>query len=289
MTQGSFSSRWPYVEYQLKTKKVSPKSDAGAPTKQGTSDKDDKYESESGTCEMISFVKDKTLFQIARFIPGDRDAPSDQEKPPQSEEKNPDGGQNDLPQQAEQPNLDKGLPNSNTAVLPEPDKKQLRYRIGNKLHFGCLCQHKSNEKPADDSFVISALRDDTALSCRSHRYGCLNTQLFINGKPETIGSNAMATELSQSSDSEVGNVTATKQVSLTEGKELVIMATFSLRADGDGVAMDAIKSLSPGEICTYLGASGESENASNRLWAPDDQDEDEDYENVEDIEQTESR
>jgi hypothetical protein len=127
--QGLINFRWPYIQYDLRKKPGF-------------------HDGNSGTYEEISFVKDGTVFQVARIKWG------------------------------------RGSSLSDFNSTDAPEKETIKLTSGGKVQFGCPCANGG--PPVVDSFRLKF--EGNRLSCCSKMYQKrLDIQLFVNNLPQELG------------------------------------------------------------------------------------------------------
>jgi hypothetical protein len=127
--QGLINFRWPYIQYDLRKKPGF-------------------HDGNSGTYEEISFVKDGTVFQIARIKWG------------------------------------RGSSVSDFHSTDAPEKETIKLQSGGEIQFGCPCTNGG--PPIVDSFRLTF--GDNRLSCCSKMYQKrLDIQMFVNNSPQELG------------------------------------------------------------------------------------------------------
>lgn len=131
--QGLINFRWPYIQYDLRKKPGF-------------------HDGSSGTYEEISFVKDGTVFQIARIKWG------------------------------------RGSSMSGSKSTNAPEKETIQLQSVGEIQFGCPCANGS--PPIVDSFRLKY--EDNTLSCCSKMYQKrLDIQMFVNNLPQELGPTRM--------------------------------------------------------------------------------------------------
>jgi hypothetical protein len=132
--QGLANFRWPYMQYELKRKGWT--------------------EMRGGTYEVVSFVKDGTMFQIIRLTPG---------------------------------RLTKKGPGR--YARPVHDTQQIKFRVGGQVQFGCPCSNGADQSSTKD-FNMKSLNGGLQLIYDSKEYKHrLEIQVFINGEQQVILAN----------------------------------------------------------------------------------------------------
>lgn len=209
LAQGWVNFRWPYTQYNLKRK-------------------GGQWDGQTGTYEEISFVKDRTVFQISRIVWGHGSSLSDFSDSTDSQEKH-----------------------------------TVKLKTGGIIQFGCPC---SNGKLLDvDTFKLSSLDENrTTLDCTSERYGKrLTMQLFVNGTQQNIGIPLHELDDDEIRGTEV-NMSAMHRIELSIGDPTYIVSTYSLRnADDENVSLSLTDFVC---LDDHLGISNTSVNMTDRLW-----------------------
>lgn len=132
--QGLANFRWPYMQYELKRKGWT--------------------EMRSGTYEVVSFVKDGTMFQIIRLTPG------------RLRKKGPD-----------------------RYARPVHNSQQIKFRVGGQVQFGCPCSNGADQS-STTCFNMGSLNDGLQLIYDSKEYNHrLEIQVFVNGEQKVITAN----------------------------------------------------------------------------------------------------
>lgn len=206
--QGLINFRWPYIQYDLRKKSSL-------------------QDGNSGTYEEISFVKDGTVFHIARIKWGRGSSVSD-------------------------------LDSSNT-----PDHETIKMESGGKIQFGCPCSNGG--LPIDDSFQVRFM--DNKLSCVSAMYEKrMDTQMFVNNISQELGPvhlpvdrlhGVQLPDLSRTHDIDlrVGKPTVIVSTYALRDNSTVYLTG---RSELDGRDFSGIED--------YLGISHTSLNMTDRLW-----------------------
>jgi hypothetical protein len=129
--QGLANFRWPYMQYELKRQEWS--------------------EKRSGTYEVISFVKDGTMFQIIRLSPGI---------------------------------LTKKGPGR--YAQSGHDAQQIKFRVGGQVQFGCPCSNGADQSSKKD-FNMRSTNGGLQLIYESKEYKHrLEIQVFVDGRHNII-------------------------------------------------------------------------------------------------------
>jgi hypothetical protein len=256
--QGLANFRWPYMQYDLKRKSVKP----------GTE------EVQSGTYELISFIKDGTLFQITRIKLGRL---SDISTSDRANENRSTMIHTSRPLGNE--------PHSGLASSPSQELKNgyIDIRLGGTVRFGCPC---SNASPPDidveDIFNVGSSNDNLQLNCSSHRYlKRLEMQFFNNGQPVEM---VVPLEASTSPIPGYGDdnfhavdvrgtlkigkdvdMSVLQRINLSSKEPTILICSYSIRNSSDSVAPINISSLIG--IDNYLGIASHSLEMTDRLWA----------------------
>jgi hypothetical protein len=242
--QGLANFQWPYIQYELKRKSV--------------------REDQSGTYELISFIKDNVFFTVTRIKPGE---PSDTSTSNRHKENQhigihlggPSAGQSD------------GGVVSNPS--PVPANGGIDIRVGGTIRFGCPC---SNANPVEvdklDEFDVRPSSGNLQLNCSSSRYlKRLEIQFFKNGRPvemahhlEALTSPALSgkktTKFSQDVD-----VSVLHHVELSSEEPTILVCSYAIRNSFDPVATVDMSSLIG--IDNYLGIASQSLEMTDRLWS----------------------
>jgi hypothetical protein len=205
--QGFVNLRWPYIQYDLRKKAAF---DDG----------------NSGSFEEISFVKDGTLFQIARIKWGRGGSLSD-------------------------------FDSANTL-----ESETIKLKSGGKIQFGCPCSNGG--PPIADSFRLRF--EENQLSCISELYQRrLDVQIFVNNLPQELGPSQFSRashevqvpDLSRTHDIDLYVGRPTIIVSTYALRDDAPMNQPGL-SELDGKYFEDIEN--------YLGTSSTSLNMTDRLW-----------------------
>jgi hypothetical protein len=206
--QGLVNFRWPYIQYDLRKKAAF-------------------HDGNSGTYEEISFVKDGTVFQIARIKWGRGSSVS----------------------------------NFSSSTNP-PETENIMLKSGGEIQFGCPCSNGG--PPIIDSFRVQFGNDK--LSCFSEMYQKrLDIQMFVDNRPQELGPTLLTPDglkvqvpdLSRTHETELSVGKPTIIVSAYALREGAL-------ADNAGGSEQLGKFFE--DIEDYLGISNTSLNMTDRLW-----------------------
>jgi hypothetical protein len=162
--QGLLNSRWPYIRYTIIPKqKDKDKSRAFRPYS-------------SGTCESLSFVKDRVVYQVVRLVPGEKRKTFVPPPPGSAAGSLKSGAASD--KALEEPIRQNSIAPTHNE---ETATRKFRFRVGGKIRFGCTCDDSASQLLVYTSDCDS--REGWS-SCRSDFYKQnLYIRTFINGKP----------------------------------------------------------------------------------------------------------
>ena len=248
LSQGLINYQWPYMKYELLYKGCNP-----------------------GTYEICSFVKEGTLYQVSRIVPGE---PSNPKKTEKQEGKNTTLPTDRRTSAAAPP--DKAAKETGKEMTKEPPETapRLKIRLGGAVRFGCICSN--GEEVSRDEYSVTSFQDKLGLSCFSENYKrCLDMQLFVNGKAIDIGNEPVIdlpdpdtfVEPQDNGRSLKGkrlaNTCIERTIDVSYQEKTVIMTAFSLR---DGKGGKALKVPDRKEVIEYLGISRDSGKDTKRLW-----------------------
>lgn len=231
--QGLINHKWPYSQYELKMKGRDP-----------------------GIYSICSFVKDATVYQVARLKVG-----AATKKEGTGIQSQPLGGHSVSRRSSITSSPPKTLP-------PVP------FRLGGNMRFGCSC---SIGKFQADDYKSSTSADEFQHACESSRYAQkLVMQLFSNGEnvaikkdmsnsaqPDLFNSDIEAPENRQSWKKKWSHTSIRHEATVKSDDATVVIAAFRLQPVSDDLSLKPIKSS---EIEEYLGAGEGSIRATKRLW-----------------------
>ncbi|AEO64451.1 uncharacterized protein THITE_48161 [Thermothielavioides terrestris NRRL 8126] len=217
--QGWLNFRWPYAQYEL-VRRHPEKRDIILGT---------------GTCEIVSFVSDGTVFQIHRLKWGRGSSVNDQD--------------------------DSDAANSATA----------RFRVGGRVRFGCPCAQAADGPADEDRFATAS--SGLALCCTSGRYKTtLVLGVQVHGAPQPLAARHMDGNASGiSSRRRWIDLSSEYRVKIPFGDHegVCLVSSYALRAAAeDPQALLTVPGSAPlpDRLQDYLGVDRQSVNMTDRLW-----------------------
>jgi hypothetical protein len=240
--QGLANFRWPYMQYELKRKSPSPGFE----------------ETQTGTYELISFIKDDTFFQIIRIKPGKLSRES-------------------------LPGISASRPH--TAIAPNPGlvpgSSGISIRLGGTVRMGCPCSNASpSEIGEGGELVVEVSNKNLQLNFSSPRYlKRLEMQLFKNGQPLEMSPSERASNSTRSPDDtrlltpkiitgpkirKDVNASVLKEISLANEEATILISSYAIRNSTCPPVLLDMSSLIG--IDHYLGIASQSLEMTDRLW-----------------------
>lgn len=206
--QGLINFRWPYIQYDLKKKP-------------GFQD------GNSGTYEEISFVKDRTVFQIARIKWGRGSSLSD----------------------------------FDSTNISERDT--IKMKNGGEIQFGCPCSNGG--PPTVDSLHVNFA--DHQLTCVSELYQKrLDIQMFVDNLPQDLGKIQSAPRASQQAEIPDLSSTHDVNLYIGKPTIIVSTYAIRGAATISDASFSGLHGTYFEDIENYLGISATSLNMTDRLW-----------------------
>jgi hypothetical protein len=206
--QGLINFRWPYIQYDLRKKS-------------------DVRDGNSGTYEEISFVKDRTVFQIARIKWG------------------------------------RGSSLSEFSSSDTTEQETIKLKSGGMIQFGCPCSNGGS--PVIDSFDVQFA--DHTLSCVSDMYEKrLDIQMFVNDIAQDLGQIQFAPETPQRVQLPDTLRTHDIGLTIGKPTFIVSTYTLQDSAVVNPGRRSKLEASDFENLEDYLGISNSSLNMTDRLW-----------------------
>jgi len=206
--QGLINFRWPYIQYDLRRKS-------------GLRD------GNGGTYEEISFVKDGTVFQIARIKWGRGSSLSD-------------------------------FDSSNTT-----EQETIKLKSGGKIQFGCPCSNGG--PPIVDSFQVQFA--DSTLSCVSEMYEKrLDVQMFVNNIAHDLGPFGLDPDIPRKVQLPDTSRTHDINLTVGHPTVIVSTYTLHDSSTVNSANSSELPESAFTDVEDYLGIANTSLNMTDRLW-----------------------
>lgn len=261
ITQGMANFKWPYTKYELRRK-----------SKHGAG----RDRPPSGTYEMISFVKDGSIFQVIRIKPGrlNKFEPSRGDEI----ERSPSGHSRKFSAALVSPEPIDLEPKSQRSPHQEHQERDkvpssshrrhecgfIKFKIGGRVQFGCVCSNGGSSYKTKHSW--SPPSDETGMYCSNSYYEKrLDFELFVDGESERL-----SPALSNSSERDffVDISSKTRSIPLSSETPTILVCAYSLREEPAGTNSGKPSTgISSPEMERFLGIEHRSVDMTDRLWA----------------------